>query len=305
MTLSASIGAVERETGLSKDTLRVWERRYGFPKPRRDSKGERVYSAEEVERLRLIRRLMDRGFRPGKLVSAPLAELTARMAQPLAGAQAQSVTPAPMQELLRLVQAHKLSEMREQLSLALMRLGLQRFVIEVVAPMNAVIGDAWAQGTIAIFEEHLYSEHMQHLLRQAIGNLPELGRAPRVLLTTLPGEEHQIGLLMAQACLAAEGAQCVSLGVQTPSWEIVEAARAHRVDIVGLSFSPAIQLNAARTALTDLRQRLNAAIALWAGGSIWARSRRGVDGVITIASLGDIAAALAQWRDSHYAAPAP
>jgi len=31
-----NISAVERDTGLSKDTLRVWERRYGFPKPLRD-----------------------------------------------------------------------------------------------------------------------------------------------------------------------------------------------------------------------------------------------------------------------------
>ena len=49
-----SISAVERDTGLSKDTLRVWERRYGFPNPVRDALGERLYPVEQVERLRLI-----------------------------------------------------------------------------------------------------------------------------------------------------------------------------------------------------------------------------------------------------------
>ncbi|NCV31800.1 MAG: MerR family transcriptional regulator, partial [Betaproteobacteria bacterium] len=63
-----SISAVERDTGLSKDTLRVWERRYGFPEPVRDSLGERLYPVEQVERLRLIRRLMDAGHRPGKIM---------------------------------------------------------------------------------------------------------------------------------------------------------------------------------------------------------------------------------------------
>ena len=57
-----SIAAVERDTGIGKDTLRVWERRYGFPQPLRDAFGERVYPAEQVEHLRLIKRLMDQGL---------------------------------------------------------------------------------------------------------------------------------------------------------------------------------------------------------------------------------------------------
>ena len=61
-----SIAAVERDTGLSKDTLRVWERRYGFPCPERDQAGDRIYPPEQVVRLHTIRRLMDAGHRPGR-----------------------------------------------------------------------------------------------------------------------------------------------------------------------------------------------------------------------------------------------
>jgi DNA-binding transcriptional MerR regulator len=68
-----TVTAVERETGLSADTLRVWERRYGFPQPLRDSSGRRRYPKEQVERLRQIKRLVDAGFRPGKLVGATKA----------------------------------------------------------------------------------------------------------------------------------------------------------------------------------------------------------------------------------------
>jgi MerR family transcriptional regulator, light-induced transcriptional regulator len=69
-----SISAVENETGLSKDTLRAWERRYGFPSPSRDAKGDRRYPAQQVERLRKIKRLVDNGFRPSKVIAseAPL-----------------------------------------------------------------------------------------------------------------------------------------------------------------------------------------------------------------------------------------
>ncbi len=74
-TLHFNIAAVERETGLSKDVLRMWERRYGFPLPERDGNGERLYPAAQLDRLRLIKRLMDQGHRPGKLIAASNEEL--------------------------------------------------------------------------------------------------------------------------------------------------------------------------------------------------------------------------------------
>ena len=63
-----SIGTVERDTGIGRDTLRIRERRYGFPEPLRNDKGERVYSEMQLRRLQRIRRLLDRGLRPGKLL---------------------------------------------------------------------------------------------------------------------------------------------------------------------------------------------------------------------------------------------
>src|SRR6476620_205651 len=72
-----TISAVEREVGLSKDVLRVWERRYGFPSPGRDAHGERLYPPEQVRRLRLVKRLMDQGMRPGRLLGGTLEELEA------------------------------------------------------------------------------------------------------------------------------------------------------------------------------------------------------------------------------------
>src|SRR5512135_1079870 len=71
------IAAVERDTGLSKDTLRVWERRYGFPQPLRDANGERVYPQAQVDKLRLVKRLMDQGYRPGKIADCTVEQLQA------------------------------------------------------------------------------------------------------------------------------------------------------------------------------------------------------------------------------------
>ena len=63
--VTLTIASVERDTGLSKDTLRVWERRYGFPAPGRDARGERLYPLDQVDKLRTLKRLLDLGHRPG------------------------------------------------------------------------------------------------------------------------------------------------------------------------------------------------------------------------------------------------
>src|ERR1019366_8856149 len=75
-----SIAAVERETGLGKDTLRAWERRYGFPVPQRDAAGIRGYPRALVDRLALIRRALLAGQRPGRLLGLPPGELDAVLA---------------------------------------------------------------------------------------------------------------------------------------------------------------------------------------------------------------------------------
>lgn len=294
-----NISAVERDTGLSKDTLRVWERRYGFPSPSRDSNGERVYPADQLEKLRVIRRLIDSGLRPGNVVSEPLDVLNARIRALLSSAPRNDGEFAMAVEALRLLKAHQVAELRQLLSHSLMRLGLQRFVLEVVALLNELVGNSWIEGSIEIFEEHLYAEQIQQLLRHAIGTMSETGPGPRILLTTLPGEQHKLGLLMAEVCFSVEGAQCISLGVQTPVWDIVQAVRAHRADIVALSCSQVTPANVVCANLADLRGQLDADIALWCGGSLWQNARKTVPGVHTMANLAEIPAALETWRRDH------
>ena len=89
------IGVIERDTGIGRDTLRVWERRYGFPDPLRNTKGERVYPERQLRHLQRIRRLLDRGMRPGKLL--PLTE------DALDGLEArlQPAAPEPLDEAVR------------------------------------------------------------------------------------------------------------------------------------------------------------------------------------------------------------
>lgn len=306
--ITLSIAAVERDTGLSKDTLRVWERRYGFPAPRRDTLGERAYSIEQVERLRVIKRLLDAGHRPGRIVPLPFDELRALSAStvdtPQRGLEAVLDT-SDLRAHLALIRSHDVAALRAELTRLLSRFGVARFVNDVVGRLNAAVGDAWMRGQLEIFEEHAYTEAMQTVLRQAIAGLPEppADAEPRVLMTTFPGEPHALGLLMLEAVLALEGCRCVSLGAETPLWDIAMGAAAHRADIVALSFTGCMNPGQIVDGLAELRRKLPASTRLWAGGSAPAVRRRRVDGVEAFDSLHEMPEVLRHWRSERARTP--
>nr|WP_314627938.1 MerR family transcriptional regulator [uncultured Noviherbaspirillum sp.] len=292
------ISATERETGLGKDTLRVWERRYGFPQPERDANGERLYPAAQVEQLRLIKRLMDQGHRPGRLMAASEEELQALYVPAAAPARHATADDALVRQLLALVKTHDVPQLRSALNQAMLRQGLQQFVLHSLAALNHAVGVAWMSGEFEIFEEHLYTEQVQALLRQAISTLPAHSGSPRILLTTVPEEQHGLGLLMAEALLALDGATCVSLGTQTPLFDIAMAARSQQADVVALSFSSAYPSRQVAPQLAQLRAMLPEATELWVGGSGAGRPAAQA-GVRALPTLPDALAAVAAWRDSH------
>ncbi|HLW11600.1 MAG TPA: MerR family transcriptional regulator, partial [Casimicrobiaceae bacterium] len=299
--LAQNISAVERETGLSKDVLRMWERRYGFPKPARDDNGERQYAASETAKLRAIKRLMDIGVRPGKIIGLALDELNA-----LANARAPlRMEPAPAMErdVLAMLKIHDAIALQNTLAQWLMRQGLQRFVTETLAPLNRLVGEAWMRGELHVFEEHLYTEQVQGSLRTAINTFPRQVGHPRVLLTTLPNEQHGLGLLMVEALLVPEGVQCVSLGPQTPLDDVRRAAVAHAIDIVALSFSAAFPVRQATDSLARLRRHLPPPVALWAGGDMTRRVRKTLPGVVLLPDLVASVAALRSWRSHNVSGP--
>ncbi len=299
-TQSLSIAGVERTTGLSKDTLRVWERRYGFPSPSRDSAGDRVYPPEQVVRLRTIRRLLDAGHRPGRIVALELPALHALIepAQRVEPVSRAIVDAGSLAAYIDLIGRHDVPGLRRELTQSRLRLGLVDFVTSLIARLNTAVGDAWADGRLQVFEEHLYTECVTGVLRNAIASVPapQGTGAPRVLLTTVPQEPHQLGLLMVEALLALEGCQCLALGSQTPIPDIVQAAQAQRADIVALSFTATLSANTVVTALRELRGQLPQRVAIWVGGRCPVLYQRDMPGVLPVRALQSLCEQVAHWR---------
>jgi hypothetical protein len=243
------IASVEQATGIARATLRIWERRYGFPQPGRDPRGERSYPDEQVRKLRLVANLMLQGHRPGRLVQLTLPQLAA-LAGPAGERGDGEPRPATSDDpVIAALRRHDAAEVMRLLAQGIRHHGLGGFVTEQLAHLNVDVGLAWSRGELEVFEEHLYSECVQHVVRGQLARVAEpAGKDPRVLLATLPEEGHGLGLLMAQVLLVLEGCPCTSLGVRVPLQQIVVASQALRADVVGLSFTASMNRRVLRGA---------------------------------------------------------
>lgn len=262
-----AIGTVERDTGIGRDTLRIWERPYGFPTPERNDKGERVYSAEQIRRLQRIRRMLDQGLRPGKVVplgDEALDKLAATL--PEMSSIPRDIEPAHA-ELIALASSGDIAALTVALERALARDGLRSFVLDTFAPLSTAVGELWAGGQLQIFEEHLLTRHLVHFLDVAMSRVGRPAGNPEVLLVTMPGEQHALGLLMAEALLTRAGRATLNLGTEVPLDQIVAAVERSGVSTVALSFSACYARGAIRANVEELADRLPRGVAIWIGGA--------------------------------------
>lgn len=289
-----SIAAVEHEVGISKDRLRMWERRYGFPAPVRDAHGDRVYPQAQVVKLKAIKRLLDCGHAPRNLLALDDRDLAALIG-PTRSAWHDNPAVHDAVEMLR---TGRLDALDTWIRNSLLGDGLERFALDAGRTVIEALGNAWQAGALAIWQEHCFSERYAALVGAAIAGVTADAGQPKILFATPSGERHGLGLLTAQALFAARGAACISLGEDIPNAEIAAAAVACGVDVVVLSISAGYPLTRAREVLVDLRHALPAAARLWVGGAAAAglARKRGMQGIDLLSSLEDGLAALEAWR---------
>lgn len=291
------INAVERETGVSKELLRMWERRYGFPIPERDSQGDRIYPMSQVAKLRLLRRLIDFGFRPGKIIQLASDELERLLSTQ--GKASFDTSPELEQELLSILKARDPSQLRDYLSHQMIKMGLQSFILDFLQYANFIVGDAWMRGQLEVHEEHLFTEQVQSLVRQAIGNLSDATRPPRILLATPPEETHTLGILMVEAIMRLDNVEAVCYGAQMPVRDVAQAVTRHKMQIVAISFSASYPTSKAIDYLEELRFRLPLAVEIWGGGASLRSTRKTVEAVRFFHDLPSIRQAINHWRREH------
>lgn len=251
-----TIQQLSRELGIGVDTLRVWERRFGFPCPERDSRGHRLYPDEQVEHLRIIKKLQNLGYRPKQIFAMSAAERQQVLQQ-----QQKPVARIDLDHLLINLAADQIeNELRKRLA----QKGLRQFIHEVAVPLIAIMDHRWVDGSLSIAREHLISDTLAELMKEQL--TPRQRSRGRIVFLTLSGERHKLGLLLSAALFHCEGLDCIIIGEELPLVEVKQMMTFHHADAVALSFSIHSSTRQAKLDLAWLRNNLPDQIKVIAGG---------------------------------------
>ncbi|PIE22703.1 MAG: hypothetical protein CSA62_10950 [Planctomycetota bacterium] len=289
-----SIGELAQRTGISIDTLRAWERRYGEPKPLRLPSGHRRYSKDQLRRLMGVSEALAHGLRPSRFLGQP-PEVLERILEELSPRTPNDPT---LDTLLEYVQGYERGRLERELVALWQRFPVVQWLQRFVVPLLATVGRLWAEGQITIRQEHFMSEVLEDLLRmlrlELLSDQIDAGTAP-ILLTSLPGERHALGLQMVALLCAAQQVPQRLMGADMPVAEIVAAARDCAAKVVAVSVSLASGGPHAGNVLYELREQLPSEVHILVGGRGARGSRRCKDGVEYLDSLPDFV----QWLESQ------
>lgn len=259
------IGAVARLTGVSTHALRIWERRYGTVCPERSASGDRLYSDDDVLRLRQIKRLLALGHAIGDVAQLSNAELSRLL--DLHGGIAVSQQPGAgtVERYLSHVERMDMAAAEQVLTGAALALDRREFIERVLVPLMHTVGDLWADGNLHVAQEHATSS----MVRSQLGALLRLFRsdpaAPLAVATTPAGELHEFGALLAAITAAMAGFRVVYLGPNLPADEIASSVRMGAADAVLLSVV-SLEPDLARNEIIAVSERLPPHVHLVLGG---------------------------------------
>lgn len=235
-TEALTVAAVARRLGVAPATLRTWDRRYGLG-PTEHAVGEhRRYSALDLARLTLMRKLVISGVSPAEAAQRALAFDGESSAIAISETLSREVTVREelVEALLRAARAYDRSFVEELLRSEMLARGITNTWNEVMVPLLILLGDEWAGSGTGIETEHLVSELIKRLLQEGNGNLVSPMNARPVLLACIGEEMHSLPLYALAASLSERNIQTQFLGARTP----IEAISA----IVKRSAPPAIFL---------------------------------------------------------------
>lgn len=234
-----NLSAVVQETGLTPDTLRAWERRYGLPQPERTEGGHRVYSQRDIDILKWLVARQEEGLSISKAVGL-WNQLEAEGQDPLRMPEyATSQLPV---EAEAVPVGETMTEMREAwveacleyderraeqvLAQAFALYPIETVCFEILQQGLALIGEGWYRGDVTVQQEHYASELAMRRLEALVAAAPAPTRAGRILAACPPEEDHVFGLLLLTFLLRRQGWDVTHLGANVPTARLESAIAA-------------------------------------------------------------------------------
>jgi len=279
-SITYPIKAVSNLTGLSIHVIRAWEKRYGVVTPTRTESNRRLYSSEDVEKLKLLSVVSEKGYSIGSVANLNLGDLRSIAIDSSANqadvkysnykAEIFQDEEHEMNEHLRnSIEAIKnlnIQELERELYKGLVDYPQIKFVDEIIVPLLEIIGDMWKTGEIRILHEHISTAVIRKFLTSLIDNNSIQPNAPSILIATPKGQLHELGALIIGVIASSDGWNVTYMGPDLPGEEIAAAIERLNPKIVALSIVYPSDDFTLDKEMLKLRKLLNNGSLIIAGG---------------------------------------
>ncbi len=230
------IHRVAKLTGLSKDVIRVWERRFGLLKPTRGANRYRNYSDEDVMLLRYLKEQLDAGASIGELAKVGREELLthARVHAPRV-AVVENMFGRLLRELVSTLNPLDRVTFEKRLNGAVAVVPFDEALHGILLPLQEQVGQLWHDGQVSIAVEHYVTSQIQQKIFSAMNQLPVAEFGATVIVACPPGEEHDIAALAVAYHCRVRGCRVYYLGANVPIAELTKLCSEVKPDIAILS----------------------------------------------------------------------
>jgi DNA-binding transcriptional MerR regulator/methylmalonyl-CoA mutase cobalamin-binding subunit len=308
------IQVVTRRTGLSADLVRVWEKRYGAVAPARTPTARRLYSDDDIERLRLLAEATLTGRTIGQVATLSTEALTALVRDargpttPAVHARADEppadASPAPVRAddhlhaCVHAVERFDGVDLDLLLRRATVALSAEAFLDAVALPLATGVAERVRDGTLRSAHRHLALAVLRRVLAHVTAAATAPNAASSLVVATPSGQPQELPALVAAAAAAAEGWRVVYLGPEVPAEDLADAAAHAGAAAVVLSLGGAPGDRATPHELRRLRDALPSGVVILVDGAATDR-HRAVLGEIGASAIADLRALRAQLRRLH------
>jgi DNA-binding transcriptional MerR regulator/methylmalonyl-CoA mutase cobalamin-binding subunit len=261
------IHRVAKLTGLSKDVIRVWERRFGVLKPTRGANRYRNYSDEDVALLRYLKEQLDAGGSIGDLARLGREELLNRLrsASPRASF-IDNTFDRLLRELLSALDPFDRVMFEKRLNGAVAVVPFEEALHGILLPLQERVGQLWHDGHVNVAIEHYVTKQIQQKIFSAMNQLPVAEFGAKVVVACPPGEEHDIAALAVAYRCRVRGCRVYYLGANVPVAALTKLCHEVEPDLTIVSFPLAFPETTATEIIRALAQEVSPASHLTVGG---------------------------------------
>ncbi len=270
------IGTVSKRSGVKSDLVRAWERRYQAVTPTRTAGGHRVYTDQDIARLKLLNQATGHGHSISQIAQFSLDELKKLLQQEdaysnishiaLITGDKKFLTEDYIEKCYVTVLAFDAKGLESHFENAIVELGTQAFIENLLTPLLTRIGERWKTGELRPIHEHMTSSVIRSLTYILRNNNPCPDNAPRMIVSTPIGQLHELGALLAAIMAELNGWQVTYLGANLPAEEIAAAVKYTHAKAVTISISFSADDHVVPKEIRRLRKLIGSDVALIVGG---------------------------------------